>query len=243
MHLYQQNKMHAELCISFCWCIIKEPMEFLTLHELSRELNKPERQLRHKFKNLLKQNTLIEGEDFIREGYIDEQHFVFKINPVRFVALTQLNPAPLPDTTGYQVGNNLDNNGYQGGTKSVNTVDTNPPESGTNSGSQQETNDTQEIVLDDITNDYIELLKSQLREKDKQLSVKDDQLKAKDDLLKLAHEQAKEKDNAQILALSEIIRLNKKLLPSAPSETVRTGDTTGYQPGTNMDTTGGYQAE
>jgi hypothetical protein len=69
-------------------------MEFLTLHELSRELNKPERQLRHKFKNLLKKNTLVEGEDFIREGYVDDQHFVFKINPLRFVELTQLNPAP-----------------------------------------------------------------------------------------------------------------------------------------------------
>jgi hypothetical protein len=214
-------------------------MEFITLHELSRQLNKPERQLRHKFKNLLKQNTLIEGEDFIREGYIDDQHFVFKINPVRFVALTQLNPAPLPDNNGYQVGNHVDNNGYQVDNKSVNNIDTTPQEAGTNGGNQQphsSTSDTQEIVLDDITNDYIELLKEQLREKDKQLSVKDEQLKAKDDLLKLAHEQAKEKDNAQILALGEIIRLNKKLLPPSPGETVRNVDTNGYQPGTNSDT-------
>ena len=187
---------------------------------------------------------MIEGEDFIREGYIDDQHFVFKINPVRFAELTQLNPAPLPDTTGYQVGNNVDNNGYQLDTKSVNNIDTTPPEFGTNGGNQQQqsnTSDTQEIVLDDITNDYIDLLKEQLREKDKQLSVKDEQLKAKDDLLKLAHEQAKEKDNAQILALGEIIRLNKKLLPPSPSETVRNVDTNGYQPDTNMDTNFGNQ--
>ena len=218
-------------------------MEFLTLHELSRELNKPERQLRHKFKNLLKKNTLIEGEDFVREGYIDDQHFVFKINPLRFAELTQLNPAPLPDTSGYQSDNNLDNNLLSVDTKSVNNIDTTPQESGTNSGNQQQINDTQEIVLDDITNDYIELLKEQLHEKDKQLSVKDEQLKSKDDLLKLAHEQAREKDNAQILALSEIIRLNKKLLPSAPSETMRNADTNGYQAGNNMDTNVGTQAE
>ena len=215
-------------------------MEFLTLHELSRELNKPERQLRHKFKNLLKKNILSEGEDFIRDGYVDDQHFIFKINPLRFVELTQLNPAPLPDTTGYQVGtnvdNNLDNSGYHVGTKPVNNIDTTPQEFGTNSGSQQQdigTSDTQEIVIDDITNDFIDLLKQQLREKDKQLSVKDEQLKAKDDLLKLSHEQAREKDNAQILALSEIIRLNKKLLPPSSSETVRNVDTNGYQPGSN----------
>jgi hypothetical protein len=216
-------------------------MEFITLHELSRQLNKPERQLRHKFKNLLKQSTLIEGEDFIREGYIDDQHFVFKINPVRFVALTQLNPAPLPDNPGYQVGNQVDNNGYQLDNKSVNNIDTNPPELVTNSGNHEQQSDAQEIILDDITNDYIELLKEQLHEKDRQLSVKDEQLKAKDDLLKLAHEQAKEKDNAQILALSEIIRLNKKLLPSAPSENTRNVGTNGYQPGNNMDTNGGNQ--
>jgi AraC-like DNA-binding protein len=218
-------------------------MEFLTLHELSRELNKPERQLRHKFKNLLKKNTLVEGEDFVREGYIDDQHFVFKINPVRFVELTQLNPAPPLDTTGYQVDNNLDNNGYQGGTKVVNNIDTTPQESGTTVGTQQETSDTQEIVLDDITNDYIELLKQQVHEKDRQLSVKDEQLKAKDELLKQVQEQTREKDNAQILALSEIIRLNKKLLPPSPQETVRNVDTNGYQPANGIDTNVGSQAE
>src|SRR3954453_8770773 len=104
-------------------------MEFLTLHELSRRLNKPERQLRHKFKNLLKKNTLKEGEDFIREGYIDDQHFIFKINPLRFVELTQLNPAPLPDNPGYQLGTTVDNNGYHVATNSVNKTDTTPQES------------------------------------------------------------------------------------------------------------------
>jgi hypothetical protein len=221
--------------------MIGSVMGFLTLHELSRELNKPERQLRHKFKNLLKKNTLIEGEDFIREGYIDDQHFVFKINPLRFAQLTQLNPAPLPDTSGYQVDNNLDNNGNQVGNQSVNNIDTNPPELVTTSGNHEQQSDAQEIILDDITNDYIELLKEQLHEKDRQLSVKDEQLKTKDDLLKFAHEQAKEKDNAQILALTEIIRLNKKLLPPSPAETMRNVDNNGYQPGNNMDTTGGYQ--
>jgi hypothetical protein len=216
-------------------------MEFLTLHELSRELNKPERQLRYLFKNLLKKNSLIESQDFIRDGYTDDQHFVFKINPVRFVELTRLNPAPPPDSSGYH----LDNNGKQIVNKSATNLDTKPPKIDTPSGNHQEnlnTSDTEEIVLDDITNDYIELLKEQLREKDKQLSVKDEQLKTKDELLKLAHEQAKEKDNAQILALGEIIRLNKKLLPPSPAETVRNVDPNGYQPGNNVDTNRGNQA-
>src|SRR5262249_30708474 len=155
------------------------------LHELSRELNKPERQLRYKFKNLIKKNALVEGKDFIREGHSDDQHFIFKINPARFVELTRLNPAPPLDTTGYQVGSNLDNNGNQFDNNSVSNIDNKQPEVDTNIGNQQGNlteSGTEEIVLDDITNDYIELLKEQLREKDKQLSVKDEQLKAKDDL-------------------------------------------------------------
>src|SRR5882672_2287723 len=114
-------------------------MEFLTLHELSRELNKPERQLRHKFKNLLKKNILIEDQDFIREGFIDDQHFVFKINPVRFVELTQLNPAPPLDSTGYQLGSNAVNNGLQVDNKLANNIDTKPPEVDTNGGTKKET--------------------------------------------------------------------------------------------------------
>jgi hypothetical protein len=220
-------------------------MEFLTLHELSRELNKPERQLRHKFKNLLKKNTMIEGEDFIRDGYIDEQHFIFKINPVRFVALTQLNPAPLPEQIGYQVSTNLDNNGYQIDSKPVTNVDNKPQETVTIGGNQPEGKaavETPTSMNTSVMNDFIELMKEQLREKDKQLKEKDEQLKSKDDLLKEAQAQSKDKDNAQILALTEIIRLNKKLLPPAPGESVIDVDMSGYQPGTSMDTNGGNRA-
>jgi len=85
-------------------------------------------------------------------------------------------------------------------------------------------------------------MKEQLREKDKQLQEKDIQLKSKDELLKLAQEQSKDKDNSQFLALSEIIRLNKKLLPPAPVETVIDMDTNGYQQGNPMDTNVGNQA-
>src|SRR5438067_13127330 len=93
-------------------------MEFLTLHQLSRELNKPEKVLRYKFKNLLKKSILVEGEDFIREGYIDDKHFLFKINPLRFSQLTELSPVSPPDTSGYQLGTKTDNNGYQADTNS-----------------------------------------------------------------------------------------------------------------------------
>jgi hypothetical protein len=220
-------------------------MEFLTLHQLARELNKPEKVLRYKFKNLLKKNALVEGEDFVREGYIDDKHFLFKINPVRFTQLTELIPAPPPDITGYQVGTNIANNGYPTDTTSGNQVVTKPPEVDTNVGNHQkitDTNDAQESINKTVTNEFIELMKEQLREKDKQLKEKDDQLKSKDALLKEAQAQAREKDNTQILALSEIIRLNKKLLPPSPGESAINVDPNGYQPDIQRDTNSGNQA-
>ena len=220
-------------------------MEFLTLHQLSRELNKPEKVLRYKFKNLLKKNTLVEGEDFIREGYIDDKHFLFKINPVRFAQLTELIPAPLPDSNGYQLGTKTDTNGYQADTNSGNHVVTRPPEVDTNIGSPQkitETHGAQESENKTVVTEFIELMKEQLREKDKQLREKDEQLRSKDDLLKLAQEQPKEKDGVQVLALSEIIRLNKKLLPPSKGEAVINVDPNGYQPDNQRDTNVGNQA-
>jgi hypothetical protein len=220
-------------------------MEFVTLPQLARELNKPEKVLRYKFKKLLRMNTLVEGEDFVREGFIDDKHFLYKINPVRFVALTQLNPAPLPDQNGYQTANNVDTNGYPVVNQTVTKLDNKPQETDTNIGNQQETvreSHTQQSTDPSMTKDFIELMKEQLRKKDEQLKEKDDQLKSKDELLKIAQGQAKDKDNAQILALSEIIRLNKKLLPPSPGETVIDMDTNGYQSSNPMDTNVGNQA-
>src|SRR5882762_7374624 len=113
-------------------------MEFVTLPQLARELNKPEKVLRYKFKKLLKKNTLVDGEDFVREGYIDDKHFLYKINPIRFVALTQLNPAPLPDEIGYQIANNVDTNGYPIVNQRVTNLGNQPPEPDTKSGTQPE---------------------------------------------------------------------------------------------------------
>src|SRR5438874_5739094 len=130
-------------------------MEFLTLHQLSRELNKPERVLRHRFKNLLKKNTLVEGEDFIREGYIDDQHFVFKINPVRFAQLTELAAAPPPDSKAYQFGATSDTSGYQADNKLDNNLVTKTSEVDTTTGNHQHSTETiaaQDSATHTVTN-------------------------------------------------------------------------------------------
>lgn len=66
--------------------------EFITIAQLAQGLNVSEKVIRHAFKKLLKQNKLVENEDYIREGYRDELHFVYKIHPGRFAVHSQLLP-------------------------------------------------------------------------------------------------------------------------------------------------------
>ena len=60
-------------------------MQYLTLHELARQFNKPERQLRYRFRELVKEGKLRAEDDFRKEDFVDEFHFAYKINPLRFM--------------------------------------------------------------------------------------------------------------------------------------------------------------
>lgn len=62
-------------------------MEFLTLHELSLRFDIPVRVLRYRLRHLLQAGKLTDGEDFRRDDYVDETHFVWRINPVSFARL------------------------------------------------------------------------------------------------------------------------------------------------------------
>ena len=74
-------------------------MELLTLHQLARQFNKPERQVRYRFHELIKAGKLIEGEDFRKENFRDEFHFAYRINPLRFMEESNLLVEP-PATSG-----------------------------------------------------------------------------------------------------------------------------------------------
>ena len=60
-------------------------MEFLGIHELSVEFDIPARVLRYKFLQLILSGKLVEGQDYRRDDFVDDQHFVWKINPVSFM--------------------------------------------------------------------------------------------------------------------------------------------------------------
>jgi hypothetical protein len=70
-------------------------MDFLTVHELSREFDLPARVVRYRLSAYLKRGELHEGDDYRHEDFKDERHFVWKVNPMTFMRLTNLNPKTL----------------------------------------------------------------------------------------------------------------------------------------------------
>jgi hypothetical protein len=65
-------------------------MEFVTIHDLSRELNVPARVIRYRLIHLIAEGKLKENEDFRRDDFKDDQHFIWKINPLSFMRWPKL---------------------------------------------------------------------------------------------------------------------------------------------------------
>ena len=170
-------------------------MSFVTIHDLSRELNIPARVVRYHFHQLRQAGKLIEGDDYRREDYVDEQHFTWLINPLSYMRETGKAVAPPPmgipfpkietpvSPAGYHDGNQTGNNSP----RMVNHVDTKPNEFATQSpshGNQPGTQSDSRLPSPSIEREMIEFLKVQIGEKDSQLHTKDQQIKGLSDQLK-----------------------------------------------------------
>ena len=192
-------------------------MEFLTLHQLSRELDKPEKVLRYRFNLLKMEGKLLDGEDYIRDEYIDDQHFVYKINPLTFMHKTGLNVVPKPvvpeQDVGYQTGTNLGTKDMDFGTK----VDTKPEEMVTKPEHKLEPNSYDK----EMTNDFIAVLKEQLKMKDKQIAD--------------AMTQVKDLQEINNMAMGEVVQLNRTIRQLAAPTRDTNSQTDGYQNGNVID--------
>ena len=67
-------------------------MEFLTLHELSVQLDTSVRVLRHRLRQLLTEGKLVDNRDCRRDDYVDPTHFVWRVDLVAFMRATGLQP-------------------------------------------------------------------------------------------------------------------------------------------------------
>ncbi len=71
-------------------------MEMVTLHELSVLFDISVRVLRSRVRQLVQAGKLVDGQDYRRDDYVDETHFVWKINPASFTRITGLWPVDQP---------------------------------------------------------------------------------------------------------------------------------------------------
>ena len=154
---------------------------FLTLSDLGKGLNKNELQVRRAFKKLINLGRLVEGHDFERDNAKDELHFVYRINPLRFLEeATKIRS----DIKTQETDSILSANGSSAAIISdsppvppVNTFlssDCDPDN--TNDSSDSGNDDDDEFDFD--TSAIIEFFKDQLTEKDCQIERKDQQMES-----------------------------------------------------------------
>ena len=172
-------------------------MEFLTLHELSLQLDVSVRVLRHRLRQLLLDGKLIENQDCRRDDYVDETHFVWRVNPLAFLRATGLRvvtqPAnqPLPPV----------NPSASPVSQPVNQSTTQPASSVTHVAAPvTQAPPPMEARPPGIEREMLDLLKDQIHAKDGQIADLSDQNKKLNDMnLKLVGQTVQQSDRIQTL--------------------------------------------
>ena len=160
-------------------------MEFVTIHDLSREFNVPARVIRYRLINLIAGGKLKENEDFRRDEFKDDQHFVWKINPLSFMQNTGLKPVTAVNELDNQLITAVDKIDNQaltkvdkpaGGDVTVASLPSKPVnQAGNESLPAVNTVDTKTADTS-LAREMIDLLKDQLKVKDGQLKDQGEQL-------------------------------------------------------------------
>ena len=151
-------------------------MEFVTIHDLSRELNTPARVIRYRLINLIADGKLKEFEDFRRDEFKDDQHFVWKIHPIRFMHESKLKPVTSSSTTDNRIDNQaLPPVNQPGNTKGI--IGSESPKIVTQPANNTDNNGDDKTGDTSLAREMINLLKEQIKVKDGQLKDQGEQLK------------------------------------------------------------------
>jgi len=194
-------------------------MEFLTLHELSVQLDVSVRVLRHRLRQLLLAGKLIENVDCRRDDFVDDTHFVWRVDPVAFAR-----------ATGMRATTDMVNTGSPLGTQPLVPVQpaaTQPDNRG------EQTLSKVDIKTPGLEREMIDLLKDQVRVKDTQITDLNEQNKALNTLhLKLTGQIVQQSDRIQDLLQLTGGRID---LADAANHPERKAGTVGNQPDINSD--------
>ena len=174
-------------------------MNFLSIHEISVEFDIPSRVVRYRLHQLREANKLAEGTDFLRENFVDGQHFLWKINPVSFMRETGLKPVTKADKHVTELGSKPSS----GDTKVVNqpaSLVDQPHSGGNKAGSQSENKTEPPPATPTVEREMLDFLKDQIKVKDGQIADLTDQNKKVNDLnLKLVGQTVQQAEQIQTL--------------------------------------------
>lgn len=153
-------------------------MEFVTVHDLSRELDVSARVIRYHLTRLITAGKLEKDKDFRQENFKDPLHFEWRINPVSFMRESGLKPKTPPN-----VVNAMDNDSVTTGNNPVNGPLTKASPPATESRSvtpplqpvNEPVNQTDTIIS--LHREMIDTLKDQVKRKDEQIGQQSEQIR------------------------------------------------------------------
>ena len=201
----------------------------VTLHQLSRDLDYPERRLRHKFKRLVTAGKLKEGEDFNRDNYQNEFNFQYLINPMRFLREAKLEQRAQEvlskQNNSSHSGNQSDMAPQQSGNQSAN--DSQPSGTDVDSSSVPSSNQLAtekiEVGSQNTKDEVIELLKNQVESQKEIITFQKDQLQTKDTQIGSYKDYLNEQGEFDRKMFEQLVAAKDELRALAPGKPQQSG--------------------
>ena len=168
-------------------------MTFVTLHELSLQLDVSVRVLRSRMKQLLQAGKFTEPNDCRREGYVDETHFTWLVNPEAFIRAAGLRPIGRPVSPSLSAATQA----VSPSASPVSHLVTQPVDQ---PAPRREPPPKADLMAPTLEREMITILKDQMRVKDTQIADLSEQNKALNSLhLKLTGQIVQQSDRIQNL--------------------------------------------
>lgn len=177
---------------------------FITLDILARELDMSLDNVRYRFKQLRRSNQLVDGVDYIRDDYVNETNFVYRVNPARFYA-----EAGFPSLSGRRP---LASTPVPTASSSPSTEDVTDSSPASTTPSERERSASDPLAS-------IDILRERLSFKDEQIEWKQEQLEETREELSTLREERRMFTKALTQAFETIQGLNSQLMTlAAPAD-------------------------
>jgi len=213
----------------------------VTLHQLSHDLDFPERRVRHKFLRLVAAGELKQGEDFIRDNYQSQFNFQYLIDPMKFIRAAKLERRAEEvlslRSLGNQAGSELANERQPSGNHDVskrqqhgNHSASEPLPSGSDSGTENPAPGSE-----NGKGEIVEILRSQVGSQKEMIDFQKEQLNTKDEQIKAYREYLTEQGEFDRKMYQQLVAAKEELRRLGPGAQEQPDDTVPDEPEEDSD--------